>query len=91
MTAPLLPRAVLSIVSGSALAGCSLVGAPSFTLFGAFFPAWMLCGLVGIIGAAGARVVLTTPRLNEAIPLQLAVCTAVGVIVALLTWMLLFR
>jgi hypothetical protein len=69
---------------------CSFVGAPSFDLFGAFFPAWMLCGLVGIFGAASARVVLTTPRFNGAIPLQFAVCTAVGVIVALLTWMLLF-
>jgi YtcA family len=71
--------------------GCSSVGAPSFDLFGAFFPAWMLCALIGIVGAAGARAVLTTPRLNDTIPLQLAVCTSVGVIVALLTWMVLFR
>jgi hypothetical protein len=60
-------------------------------LFGAFFPAWMLCALIGIVGALGARVVLTTPRFNGAIPLQLAVCTSVGVIVALLAWMVLFR
>ena len=91
MTAPSLPTAVLLVTSSSTLMGCSFVGAPSFDLFGAFFPAWMLCGLVGIVGAAGARVVLTTPRLNDAVPLQLAVCTAVGVIVALLTWMVLFR
>jgi hypothetical protein len=91
MTAPSLPSAVLLAVSSSTLIGCSFVGAPSLTLFGAFFPAWMLCALIGIVAAAGARVVLATPRLNEAIPLQLAVCTAVGVIVALLTWMVLFR
>lgn len=71
--------------------GCSSVGAPSFDLFGAFFPAWMLCALIGIVAAAGARAVLTTPRLNETIPLQLAVCTSVGIIVALLSWMVLFR
>lgn len=71
--------------------GCSSVGAPSFDLFGAFFPAWMLCALIGIVGAAGARAVLTTPRLNDTIPMQLAVCTSVGVIVALLAWMVLFR
>jgi hypothetical protein len=91
MTAPSLPTAVLLVVSSSTLLGCSFVGAPSFDFFGAFFPAWMLCALVGIVGAAAARVVLTTPRPNDAIPLQLAVCTAAGVIVALLTWMVLFR
>jgi hypothetical protein len=66
------------------------MGAPSFELFGAFFPAWMLCALIGILGAAGTRLVLTTSTVNEAIPFQLAVCTAVGVIVGLLVWMILF-
>ena len=73
------------------LTGCSFAQAPSFELFGAFFPAWMMCALIGIVGAAGSRVVLTTLPFIEAIPFQLAVCTAVGVIVGLLTWMVLFR
>jgi hypothetical protein len=66
------------------------MGAPSFELFGAFFPAWMLCALLGIFGAAATRVALATSPLNDAIPFQLAVCTAVGVIVGLLVWMILF-
>jgi hypothetical protein len=65
--------------------------APSFELFGAYFPAWMLCALIGIIGAAGTRVVLTTPILNHVIPFQLAVCTAAGIVVALLASTVLFR
>jgi hypothetical protein len=91
MTEPSLPRAVLLVITNCMLTGCSLGGAPSFELFGAFFPAWMLCALIGIVGAAGTRVVLTTPAFNEMIPFRLAVCTAAGVIVALLTWMVLFR
>jgi hypothetical protein len=70
--------------------GCSSAGAPSFELFGAFFPAWMLCALIGIIGAAGARLILTAPALNGTVPFQLAVCTAVAVTVALLAWAVLF-
>jgi len=83
-------RAVLLVVMNTALTGCSLAGAPSFQLFGAFFPAWLLCAVIGIIGAASARVVLTTPAFSEVVPFQLAVCTAVGVIVGLLAWMVLF-
>jgi hypothetical protein len=79
------------VVASCTATGCSLAGAPSFELFGAFFPAWMLCGLAGIIGAAGTRVVLATPALSGLIPFQLAVCTAVGTIVGLLAWTALFR
>jgi hypothetical protein len=83
-------RVVLLVVTSCVLTSCSLATAPSFELFGAYFPAWMLCALVGIIGAASTRMVLTTLAVNEVIPFQLAVCTAVGVVAALLSWMLLF-
>ena len=62
------------------------MGAPSFELFGAFFPAWMLCALIGIIGAAVSRSIL-----NGRLPFQLAVCTAGGVIMGLIAWATLFR
>jgi hypothetical protein len=66
------------------------MGAPSFELFGAFFPAWMFCALIGIFGAAGARAVLANSNFKDSIPSQLAVCTAVGIIVGLLVWMIQF-
>ena len=47
--------------------------------------------LGGIVGAASTRMILTTQAANDVIPLQLGVCTAVGVITALLTWIALFR
>ena len=59
------------------------MGAPSFELFGAFFPAWMLCALFGVVGAATTRLVLA------ALPFQLAVCTAIGVTVGVLLWTIL--
>ena len=78
------------VVASCTLTGCSTTEAPSFELFGAFFPAWMLCALIGVIGAAGTRVILTNTTFRD-IPFQLAACTAVGVIVGLLVWMILFR
>ena len=72
------------------LGGCSASGAPSFDLFGAFFPAWLLCGAIGIAGAAIARVVFVSSGISNEVPYQLAVCTAIGVISAVLVWLIAF-
>jgi len=87
---PSLSRAVLVVVPSCMFTGCSFTAAPSFEFFGAYFPAWMSCGLIGIVGAASTRMVLTTPAVNGLIPFPLAVCTAVGAVTSLLTWMVLF-
>jgi hypothetical protein len=71
------------------LVGCSGAGAPSFEAFGAFFPAWMMCGAVGILGAVVTRVVLVSTAL-AVVPYRLLVCTAVGLIAAILVWLPLF-
>jgi YtcA family len=69
------------------LTGCSGGSAPSFDLFGAFFPAWLLCGVIGVVGAIVARVVFVSTGLANTLPYQLAVCAAIGVITALLVWL----
>jgi YtcA family len=70
----------------SRMSGCSANGAPSFDLFGAFFPAWLLCGIAGIAGAVVARVAFVSSGVANILPYQPAVCTAIGVITALLFW-----
>jgi hypothetical protein len=79
-------RCLIVLVSFS-LAGCSTSSAPAFDLFGAFFPAWLLCGIIGIAGAIVARVVFVNTGLANTLPYQLAVCTAIGVITTLLFWL----
>ncbi len=66
------------------------IGAPSFEAFGAYFPAWLLCGLIGILGAIIARVVLVNTQLATVLPYQLGVCLAIGTIAAILVWLTLF-
>ncbi|MBV8746809.1 MAG: hypothetical protein JO134_17360, partial [Xanthobacteraceae bacterium] len=73
-----------------ALTGCARRGAPSFVLFGAFFPAWMLCAVVGIFAAIGARAAFVASGLSGTIPFQLFVSVSVGVIFALLVWLIWF-
>ena len=77
-------------MAGVCLGGCSASGAPSFDLFGAFFPAWLLCGAIGIVGAGIARVAFVRSGLSNVLPYQLAVCTAIGVITAVLVWLVAF-
>jgi hypothetical protein len=72
------------------LCGCSPAGAPSFDLFGAFFPAWLLCGVLGIFTALGARTFFATRNLTEALPFQLPLCTSLGAIFALFIWLTCF-
>lgn len=81
--------AVLSLVA-LALGGCSVGGAPSFPLFGAFFPAWLLCGAIGVVGAGIARVAFVNSGLSNTLSDQLAICTAIGVIAAVVAWLVWF-
>jgi YtcA family len=84
------PASALLCLACVCLGGCSASGAPSFDLFGAFFPAWLLCGVIGIAGAAIARVAFVSSGLSNTLPYQLAVCTAIGVITAVLVWLVAF-
>jgi hypothetical protein len=72
------------------LGGCSRIGAPSFVLFGAFFPGWMFCALLGIAVAVVARVVFVATGLSDILPYQLFVCLSVGLIFAFLAWLFWF-
>ena len=73
-----------------ALSGCASAGAPSLNLFGAFFPGWLACGVLGLIGGGVARAVMVATGLSQSLPYQLAVNAAIGLIVALLAWILWF-
>ncbi len=73
-----------------ALVGCSSRGAPSFIAFGAYFPGWMLCGVIGVLAIIGTRVVLLLSGLSESVPFQLSICISAGLIAASLFWYLWF-
>jgi hypothetical protein len=90
-TTPSARRAALPVfITLATLGGCASHGAPSFVLFGAFFPAWMLCALIGIFGAIAARGIFVAVGLNSVLPFQLFVCSSVGLVVAALAWLIWF-
>jgi hypothetical protein len=74
--------APLILIALIALSGCSSHSAPSFVLFGAFFPAWMLYAIIGIFGAIASRGIFVAAGLDSVLPFQLFVCSSVGLVVA---------
>ena len=81
---------LILVLIAAMMSGCTVRGAPSFVLFGAFFPAWMLLAGIGILAAIGTRVALVATGLAELLSLQLAVCVSAGVMVAILAWLIWF-
>jgi YtcA family len=78
-------RLLLLLAQTALLSGCS--GAPSLAIAGAYFPAWLACAVVGVITTVIARGLMASTHLTTVIPFQLAVCTAIGVLVALAVWL----
>ena len=68
------------------LAGCG--AAPSLTVVGSYFPAWLVCGIIGVLAAIVARIVFVATGLVDTLPLQLYICAAIGIIVACLIWLI---
>lgn len=85
-----LPLLFAPLVLVLPLAGCGWGGAPTRVVVGAYFPAWMLCALVGVGAAIAARLVMVVLHLSDVLPHQLAVSLAVGVLVAAAFWLLWF-
>jgi hypothetical protein len=72
------------------LAGCAEVRAPSIPLFGAYFPAWLACTAIGIIGAILVRVVFVLVGIDDRLPLRLLVYLCVAAIIAFATSLVIF-
>ena len=78
------------LILASALSGCAVRGAPSFVIAGSYFPGWMFCALIGIVAAIAVRVGFVATGLASVLPLQLFICTAIGLCGGLLAWLLWF-
>ena len=78
---------VCSLLAFMPLAGCAARGAPSWSLFGAYFPYWLVSALIGIVGALVAHRVFISTGWVRVVPYQLSVCTAIGVVAGVLVWL----
>jgi hypothetical protein len=79
-----------AIFLAASVGGCAAHGAPTFVLVGAYFPAWLLLAVIGVLAGVAARVAMVATGLATTVPFQLLCCTAIGVTAALFSWLVWF-
>lgn len=72
------------------LAGCSSRSAPYVTVFDSYFPAWILCAVIGIVGASLVRVLLVRWGLDEELPFRTPVYLCLAAALMFLSSLLFF-
>jgi hypothetical protein len=86
------PRRWASVVPAAAsallLAGCAR--APSFSIVGSYFPAWLLCIIAGIAMAGIANWVLTRLKLGRMISWPVFVYPCLAAFFAFTLWLIFF-
>lgn len=83
-------RRLAALAPSVGLAGCH-AGAPSLSLVGAYFPAWILCSVVGLAAGLVAWAVLAGTRRAETVAYPLVLCIAIGAIAGLMAWQAYYR
>lgn len=63
---------------------------PSLTIFGTFFPAWMLCALLGVVAASLAYGVLARTRFGGEIRPALLAYPSIALSVTFILWLTLY-
>jgi hypothetical protein len=70
------------------VAGCSR--APSFNILGSFFPAWILCGVIGILLAVAVRFYFVRIKLEEQLRPLIVVYPCLAAFFTFTLWLLFF-
>lgn len=70
------------------IAGCSR--APSFNILGSFFPAWILCGVIGILLTAAARVFFVRIQFEQELSPLILVYPCLAAFFTFTLWLLFF-
>ncbi len=80
------PSRAVGCIALAALAGCS--ASPSVSIFGSYFPSWMLCACAGLLLASLTRVAFVAAGIDEVLPVPLLVYLALSVAFAFGAWLL---
>jgi hypothetical protein len=69
--------------------GCSR--APTFNLLGSFFPAWIVCGVIGILLTVAVRLFFVRIQLEQQLKPLILVYPCLAALFTFTLWLLFFR
>ena len=58
--------------------------------FGAYFPVWLACTILGVVIAGLVRMLMVASGLSQQLPHQLLLCTAIGGLAGILAGLIWF-
>src|SRR5260370_32599300 len=94
LNSPMLRRAIgVAVAAASPAATLPLTGcsrAPSFNLLGSFFPAWILCGVIGILLAVAVRLFFVRIKLEQQLKPLIVVYPCLAAFFTFTLWLLFF-
>jgi YtcA family len=82
------PLASWRVAIALPVAACSY--SPTMDLLGSYFPAWMLCAVIGIVASVIIRQILVVSGINDYVVAPLLTYAAFAVSATLLAWLLWF-
>lgn len=81
--------AILCALSLLPALGCSR--APSFSILGSFFPAWILCGVLGLLLTVVVRVFFVRANFEQELSPLIVVYPCLALFFTFSIWLLFFR
>jgi len=85
LRAPAIGGCIAAMLSAT---GCSR--APSFNILGSFFPAWILCGVLGILLAVGMRVLFVRLKFEQELSPLILIYPCLAAFFTFSIWLLFF-
>jgi hypothetical protein len=79
-------RAALILTPVAELTACN--ASPSRNILGSYFPTWMICALLGLVGVVILRVVLGKTGIDATLPMPVVVYLCTWLAVTLAIWLL---
>jgi hypothetical protein len=79
-----------TLVSAAVLLATGCSREPSLNILGSFFPAWILCGLIGIVLAVAVRLVFVRLKFEQELWLPLLVYPCLAACFTFTIWLVFF-
>jgi len=85
-----LPIAAIAVCTSSVLLATGCSRAPAFNILGSLFPAWILCGVSGIVLAVGVRIVFVRANFEQELSPLILVYPCLAAFFTFSIWLLFF-